>query len=124
MLAALAASDGITVSGFGIGEKWNDKFLDELTSRTGGRAAFIRTPDLVQRYIQERMQGLGDIYAERVTLQVALDPGVKLEQAYRLAPEAGPLSLGPILRLGHLPKQVKNLTTVGDAVGFIAKNQA
>lgn len=105
MLAALAATDGITISGFGIGEQWNDKFLDELAGQTGGQVVYISESDKVQAYIRERMHGLGNIYAEQVLAYLTPDPGVKVELAFRVSPDAGPLPLGAGLRLGSLPKQ-------------------
>ena len=52
MLAHLAASDGIAISGLGIGSEWNDRFLDELTGRTGGTAAYVSNNQEVADFIQ------------------------------------------------------------------------
>ena len=104
MLASLAATDGISMSGLGIGDEWNDRFLDELTGRTGGTAAYSHSPEQVQSFIQERVRGLGGLYAERVNVQVTLDPGISLQTVFRVSPEAGPVPLDQPLRLGSLPK--------------------
>ena len=105
MLATLAASDGIVISGLGIGDEWHDKFLDELTGRTGGTAAYIRGTEQVAEFINERVRGLGANFADRLSARVTLDPGVELLQVFRVAPEAGPVPLEDPLRLGGLPRQ-------------------
>ncbi|MGH2521758.1 MAG: DnaJ domain-containing protein, partial [Anaerolineales bacterium] len=105
MLAGLAATDGITVSGLGIGEEWNDKFLDELTGRTGGTATYISSPQQVKSFIQDRVRGLGNAYAERLSLQVTLDANMTLQSAFKISPEVGPVPVDEQpLRLGSLPK--------------------
>jgi Ca-activated chloride channel family protein len=105
LLASLAASDGISISGLGIGEEWNDRFLDELTGITGGVATYISSPQQVKSIILDRMKGLNAAYAERLNLQTTLDLDVKLASAFKVTPEAGPVPVeeGP-LRLGSVPK--------------------
>ena len=104
MLASLAASDGIAISGLGIGDEWNDRFLDELTGRTGGTAGYISATQAVADFIQERVRGLGDAYAERLNVQVTLDPQMELVSVFKVSPEAGPVPVEQPLRLGSLPK--------------------
>lgn len=105
LLAMLAAQDGITISGLGIGSEWNDKFLDEITSLTGSSALFVQSPEQVGAFMQKRVRGLGAAFAERLTVQPLLGPGVELLSAFKLAPEPTPvLDNGPRLRLGALTK--------------------
>ena len=87
MLARLAASDGIAISGLGIGSEWNDRFLDELTGRTGGTAAYISSNQEVADFIQDRVHGLGSAYAERLNVQVTLDPQMELASVFKVSPE-------------------------------------
>lgn len=105
MLASLAATDGIVISALGIGDEWHDKFIDELTGRTGGTAAYIRSAAQVIEFVNERVRGLGRNYADRLSARVTLDPGVELLNAFRVAPEPGPVPLETPLRLGGLPRQ-------------------
>jgi len=106
MLAGLAATDGISISGLGIGDEWNDKFLDELTGRTGGTTTYISSPQQVKTFIQDRVRGLGSAYAERLALQITLDPNMTLFSAFKVGPEAGPVPVSEQpLRLGSLPKR-------------------
>jgi Ca-activated chloride channel homolog len=105
MLARLAASDGIAISGLGIGSEWNDLFLDELTGRTGGTAAYINNNQDVAAFIQDRVHGLGSAYAERLNVQVTLDPQMELASVFKVSPAAGPVPIEQPLRLGSLPKR-------------------
>jgi len=105
MLASLAATDGIAISGLGIGDEWNDHFVDDLAGRTGGSAAYIQSTQNVASFIQERIRGLGSAYAERVSAQVTLDPKMELLQVFASARTPGPVALELPLRLGSLPKR-------------------
>jgi Ca-activated chloride channel family protein len=106
LLAMLAATDGIGITGLGIGDEWNDKFLDELATCTGGNAAYVSGPDQVKTFIWEKVRGLGATYAERLTIQVTTDVEVKLLSAVKLGQEAGQVPIdGTSIRLGALPKQ-------------------
>jgi Ca-activated chloride channel family protein len=105
MLASLAATDGIAISGLGIGDEWNDRFVDELAGRTGGSATYIQSTANVATFIQERIRGIGSAYAERVNAQVTLDAQMELLQVFRVSPDPGPVPLEQPLRLGSLPKR-------------------
>ncbi|MEP7356279.1 MAG: DnaJ domain-containing protein [Anaerolineales bacterium] len=104
MLAHLAASDGIAISGLGIGDEWNDAFVDALTGRTGGTATYISAAQNVAGFIQERVRGLGATFAERLNVQVTLDPGMELASVFRVSPDSGPVPIEQPLQLGSLPK--------------------
>ncbi len=105
MLASLAATDGIAISGLGIGDEWNDHFVDDLAGRTGGSASYVQNTQNVASFIQDRIRGLGSAYAERVSAQVTLDPQMELLQVFRVSPDPGPVPLELPLRLGSLPKR-------------------
>lgn len=104
MLASLAATDGIVISGLGIGDEWHDRFIDELTGRTGGTASYIRSTEQVASFMDEHVRGLGSSFADRLTAQVTLDNGVELLNVFKVAPEAGPVPVEHPLRLGSLPR--------------------
>lgn len=90
-LADEAREIGIGISAMGIGEEWNDQFLDALVSRTGGTSAYMNSPAAVVRFLEDRVRSLGESFAERLTLTVAPDADVQLESAFRLMPNAQPL---------------------------------
>ncbi len=103
-LAKKAAEAGIGISGLGIGNEWNDDFLDKIASLTGGSSLFVSRPEDIQHILIEKFDKLGQVYAEESTLQFKVSEDVDLRYAFRLHPEAGllpvesPLHLGPILR--------------------------
>ena len=85
-LAQKAKDEGIGISTMGLGTDWNDAFLDELASITGGNSVYIRTLNDVKEFLDTQVRSLSDVYAERVQLSIAPDPGIELEMAFRLAP--------------------------------------
>jgi Ca-activated chloride channel family protein len=93
-LAARAAQNGIGISALGIGDEWNDSFLDALASRTGGSIQYITTPNEVVNFINKHVRALSDALVDRVSLSLAPDPDVKIETIFRLSPSAQPLPIG------------------------------
>lgn len=94
-LAAEAAKEGIGISAMGIGEEWNDDFLDALASATGGNSVYINAPSAVERFLNHRVRSLGDAYAERVQLSIAPDADVTLESLFKLQPNPQPVDAVP-----------------------------
>ncbi|MBN1313197.1 MAG: VWA domain-containing protein [Anaerolineae bacterium] len=87
-LAANAREHGIGISGMGIGEDWNDRFLDSLASQTGGSSAYINNVDAVAQFLHERIRSLATAYAERSRLIATPAADVRLNTITRLAPDA------------------------------------
>lgn len=104
-IADQAAIYGIGISGLGIGSEWNDVFLDGLAARTGGSSMFLSQTRDIDKFLKEKFTGLRQIYAERVTFDVHVKPGVELRYAFRLSPEANPLKTMSPIRLGTIPKE-------------------
>jgi len=104
-LASKAALDGVGISAMGLGHDWNDQFLDEYSSRTGGASSFISSVGTVVKFMNEHVRNLSNSFAERMLLSVATDPDVQLESAFKLSPHPQPLSIeGGNIVLGGLPK--------------------
>jgi Ca-activated chloride channel homolog len=99
-LAALAAQEGIGISGMGLGTGWNDAFLDQVASRTGNTSHYIANPQEIHRLLAEKFHDLTRLFAEEVTLEGKLGEGILLNYAFRLQPESGPLSFGERMNLG------------------------
>jgi len=106
-LADQAAQLGIRISGLGIGSQWNDIFMDELTGRTGGSSTYISHTRSISQLLQEKFSALHSAFAEQVTLNLELHPGVTLSAIYRLQPEAAPLGNMNPIRLGGIPRDEK-----------------
>src|SRR5690606_33697858 len=92
-LAREVAKEGIAISAMGLGQEWNDKFLDEIATTTGGSSAYINSANAVVRFLNDHVRNLSNIFAERVTLSVAPDPNIRLESAFKLTPNPQPLSV-------------------------------
>jgi len=101
-LGSEAAAQGIGVSGFGIGQDWNDAFLDLLAIQTGGSSTYVSMPQDIQRLLMEKFNHLAQAFADETTLDFKSQPGVSLSYAFRIQPEAGPLPLDSPLRLGPI----------------------
>jgi len=102
-LARKAATEGIGISAMGIGDEWNDVFLDQMVSLAGGNSEYINTPSAVIRFLNEKVRSLGNALADRVSVSVAPDPDIKVESIFRLTPspqqmsaEADPIPIGQI----------------------------
>jgi Ca-activated chloride channel family protein len=101
-LAEEAARQNIGISGMGIGEEWNDIFLDALAGRTGNSSAYISNPKDIQRFLVEKFQALASTFADEVTLEYKPSEGVDLNYAFRMQPDGGPVSLEQPLQLGPI----------------------
>ncbi len=102
-LASRLSEHGIGISGMGIGQEWNDIFLDVLSTRTGGSSAYISRPQDIKRLLLEKFNALAQTYAEDITLDIKHTEDVELTYAFRLQPEPAPIALGENpLRLGPI----------------------
>jgi Ca-activated chloride channel family protein len=91
-LAREVAKQGISISAMGLGQEWNDKFLDEIAALTGGSSAYINSANAVVKFLNDHVRNLSNIFAERVHLSIAPDPDIRLESAFKLSPNPQPLS--------------------------------
>lgn len=89
-LAREVALEGMAISAMGLGQEWNDKFLDDLSSATGGSTAYITSANAVVKFLNERVRSLSNVFAERVQLIAAVDPDIRIESAFRLSPSPQP----------------------------------
>ena len=102
-LAQEASEKGIGISGLGIGSEWNDNFMDELASKTGGSSMYVAQTQHIEEALLDRFSQLGREYAEEIRLDFEKKANVELRYAFRLQPQAGmlstdsPMLLGPVL---------------------------
>jgi Ca-activated chloride channel homolog len=106
-LADKAAQQGIRITGLGIGTEWNDRFLDDLTTRTGGTSYYISKANDIRSFLKDKFNSLSKIFAERVTLSLNLTEGIKLSSVFRLQPEPTILPAEFPVRLGSIHKESK-----------------
>lgn len=99
-LAETAADLGIGISGMGIGQDWNDDFLDELAAKTGSSSSYIAEPQEIQKFLEEKFRQLAKVFAENIELTIKTSPNIDLTYAFRLNPNAIHLSVEESIRLG------------------------
>jgi len=102
--ATRAEADGIGVSAFGIGEDWNDLFLDSLARCGGGTSQYIDTPSKVQQVLRAQVRGLSNLVLKGLSARVGAAPGVEVQAAYRVLPhmEMLPIKADNSLNLGNV----------------------
>jgi Ca-activated chloride channel family protein len=98
-LARDASEIGVGISAMGLGQEWNDEFLDEIASTTGGSSAYIRSAGAVVKFLNDHVRNLSDAFAERVHISIAPDPDIQLESAFKLSPQPQPLPVDK----GYIP---------------------
>ncbi|MFQ5407059.1 MAG: DnaJ domain-containing protein [Anaerolineales bacterium] len=87
LLAQMAAGDGIGISAVGIGDEWNDVFVDRLAAVTGGYSDYVAEPETIGAVLAARVRALATVFAERLRLQVAPDNDVRIRNVTRVSPE-------------------------------------
>jgi Ca-activated chloride channel family protein len=102
-LAQQAAKLGIGYSAFGLGSEWNDTFLDQLVSPSGGQSQYIENPAQILDYLQQRINGLGTIHARDLRLAMDFPKSVAPKFGFKLSPFAQPIALdADELKLGNI----------------------
>jgi Ca-activated chloride channel family protein len=110
-LVKQAAAEGIITSAMGLGSDWNDKFLDEIATMSGGACTYIKAPGDVVKFLNDHVRSLVNVFVERLQLSVAPDADVRLETAFKLSPNSQPLSVDVAeIPLGNL--QVNRITSL------------
>lgn len=87
-LARQAQLRGIRISCLGIGEDWNDRFLDDIASTTGGSSAYVSKPEAIDTFLQETVRTLSSTFAEQVEMTVSPMQHAVLEEITRVSPNA------------------------------------
>jgi Ca-activated chloride channel homolog len=108
-IARDAQMQRIGISALGIGNKWNDEFLDSLTALTGGTSYYVKRPDDIRRFLKEKVIGLGQSYANQVAYNYEKIPDIDVRYAFRLQPESAPLEIGTRMLWGSIPREEKLL---------------
>lgn len=110
-LAEDLTDEGIGVSALGIGQEWNDEFLDKLASITGGVAEYVMNANSVQHFLNDHVRSLANTFAERLQTSIATDADISMESAFKLSPRPQPLSIeSPAIQIGNL--QYHRMTSV------------
>jgi len=81
-----ATTSGIGVSAMGIGEDWNDFFLDNLAQRGGGISSYIQSPSQIRQMLRDHLQGLGSLLARDLKFVTNLTDYVQVQAVHRVLP--------------------------------------
>lgn len=90
-LAQQAADDDISISALGIGHEWNDTFLDELVTPSGGTAAYLETSEQVITHLEQCLRGLGRAFAQGLQLAVTLPARFEARSIHKLSSAPSPV---------------------------------
>lgn len=85
-LAVEAKRRAVSISCLGLGDDWNDMLLDAIANRSGGTSTYIASTSEVPSLFQERVRGLGAIFAEDLQLTIRCAEGCRLNSVFKLAP--------------------------------------
>lgn len=99
-LAARANADGVIFNALGIGDEWNDRFLDRLAGLTGGNAVFIRDEKDLRHFIERKIKSLSANLARKAELRLEFPENVKVKYAFRNQPDVSPLDINFPMQIG------------------------
>ncbi|UYN90316.1 MAG: VWA domain-containing protein [Anaerolineales bacterium] len=103
-LASQAAQQGIPISAIGIGDEWNEEFIDQLVSKSGGSSLYADKSAEIHTLLEKRLNTLSLSYANNVKLSYENGAMSKLNYVFRLSPDLGPVSLQQPIFLGNVPQ--------------------
>lgn len=101
-LANGARVEGISINALGIGDEWNDSFLDRLAVSGGGNAVYVKTAEDLFGFIEQKLNSIQVNYARNVEMDFNLDEKVEMQLAFRIQPEVTPLEMKSPLPLGSI----------------------
>lgn len=103
--AEKASKESIGISVMGIGADWNDIFLDQVANRTGNTSRYIAHPQDIQKLLAQKFSELTNVLAEETSLKFELPDGVRLNYAFRMQPDSGPLATDDTTKLGQILRE-------------------
>jgi Ca-activated chloride channel family protein len=97
-----ASEDGIIFQAVGVGQDWNDDFLDNLSKIAGGETQFVTTSQELYNLLRVKIKTFGVIYSKSVKISFNLHPNVINNYAFRINPDLSRLEVSPEINLGSL----------------------
>lgn len=97
-----ASDDGIIFQAIGVGEDWNDDFLDNLSKISGGETQFVTTAQELYNSLKDKLMNFGVLFSKSTKISFNLHPNVKINYAFRLSPELSRLEVAPEINLGGI----------------------
>ncbi len=101
-LASRARLEGIAINALGIGDEWNDVFLDKLASISGGNAVYINRSEDLTQFIENKVRSITVSYARKVEWYANIDESIELCYIFRIHPDITPLGNASPIPLGTI----------------------
>jgi len=102
-LAEQASRLGVALSAIGIGEEWNENFVDQLVAIGGGSSLYADRSAEIHKLLEHRFTTISQCFANNVRLNFEAGPNATLQYAFRLSPDLGALHTASPLVLGAIP---------------------
>ncbi|MEZ8218499.1 Ca-activated chloride channel family protein [Candidatus Fervidibacteria bacterium JGI MDM2 SSWTFF-3-K9] len=112
MVAAQAASLGVSISTIGLGAQFNDELMTSLADRTGGNAEWVPDPTQIPQAMAKEFEQARKVGASQAQLLLQLSQGVEVRRAYKIQPVLAPA-----------PAQVVGERTVALQLGDLVSGQ-
>lgn len=85
--ARRAGLEHIGISALGIGEDWNDAFLDRLVQQANGISTYVSHAQQIRQVLDEQVRKIGRLIAHDLSLTLRFGEHAWLEAAFRVAPQ-------------------------------------
>jgi len=102
-LAQDASEQGIPISAVGIGEEWNEDFMDKLVAKGGGTSLYADHSAEIHSLLERRLDTISQVFAKDVRMFFEPANQSRLTYAFRLSPDLGALIPASSLHLGAIP---------------------
>ena len=94
------ARRGVICDAFGLGDDWNEAFLDKLTGVTGGATHYLENLTAARHLVQDYLRRYHHARVRQLAVHFRPTPGVKLHSLYRMGPEVAHLDTRPPVAMG------------------------
>ncbi len=101
-LAAQAREDGVPINALGIGDEWNDIFLDRIAAISGGNAIYVSRDEDLTQFIENKIKSISVSYARKIEWYFNLVEGIELRYVFRIHPDITPLGNDSPIPLGTI----------------------
>ncbi len=105
LAARSAANANIGISGLGIGNDWNEDFLDLLASAGKGAVLYVEHASSIGAAFERELRALKDAWIPDLTLRLRYDPRAQHKDIFSISPELrrlkredGEIAIGPLQR--------------------------
>ena len=116
--AGALVHEGVSVSALGLGLDFNEDLLAAMSTAGGGTYRFVDRPGMLAEVFSEELQRIGKVVAREASLELALPPGVVVEEVFGYDNDRGTVFLGD-LHAGEKRKVVARVRLPVDHSGTV-----